>query len=138
MTVKGESTSWILDSGCNFHMCPNIDWLESLIETVGLSFVLLGNNQVCTIKGVGSVRLQLSDGSVRLILEEKRNLVSIGLLERKGYCFESFGGRMIIRKDVVVVMQGERKGSLYYMQASVINIDDKLHQIMAHEVAASY
>lgn len=51
--------------------------------------MILGNNVVCHVKGIGSVRLKMKDGSVkrihdvRYIPEVKRNLISLGSLERK-------------------------------------------------------
>ena len=47
---KQISDSWIMDSGCSFHICSHKDWFEDLTDADGT--VLLGNNQVCTIKGL--------------------------------------------------------------------------------------
>nr|GEZ93609.1 zinc finger, CCHC-type [Tanacetum cinerariifolium] len=50
----------------------------------------LGDNRECKIKGIGMVRVQLKDRSsfvlhnVRYILELKRNLISLGTLEKRG------------------------------------------------------
>ena len=42
---------WIMDSGCSFHMCPNIEWFQnfSFKET---STVFMENNYSCSIKGI--------------------------------------------------------------------------------------
>ena len=82
VTEKAERGSWIMDSGCSFHMYPNREWFQDLTKTDGT--VLLGNNKSCNIRGVGNVFLRLQDGSVkmlldvRFILEVKRNLISLG------------------------------------------------------------
>ena len=52
-----DSGCWIMDSGCSFHMSPNLEWFDSIVETTGS--VVLGNNQVCSIRGIGSVRLKV-------------------------------------------------------------------------------
>ena len=59
---------------------------------------------------------------VRCILEVRMNLISLGSLEQKGCSFSSFGGRMLIKKWESVVMTAERRGSLYYLNASVVKI----------------
>ena len=70
---KKENGSWIMDSGCSFHMSYNLSWFEDLKEISGS--VMLGNNQICSVKGVGSIRLKVENGcsillkSVRYIPE---------------------------------------------------------------------
>lgn len=32
MEVK-DGVSWIMDSGCSFHICPNISWFEEIQES---------------------------------------------------------------------------------------------------------
>lgn len=86
---------WILDTGCTFHMCPTKSWFEDLQEQ-DLGSVILGNNEVCPVKGIGSIRLKTDDGDVRLLTEVryipsiKRNLISLGLLEKKRFQFQFF------------------------------------------------
>lgn len=52
---------------------------------------------------------------VRYIPEVKRNLISLGMLESKGYSFNSEAGCMSINQGQRVVMKAMRKGSLYYL-----------------------
>lgn len=124
---NGLSGVWIMDSGCSFHMCPHKSWFHDMQESSGS--VLLGNNYVCKVKGIGSVKMRMHDGSikmlseVRYIPEVKRNLVSLGLLEVKGFTFISFGGRMEVRKGQHTVMVAERRNSLYYLLAEVVTGD---------------
>ena len=79
----------------------------------------LGNNQVCNVKGIGSIRLRMQDQSVRLLTDVgyipkvKRNLVSLGSLEANGCSFFSSGGKMLVKKGKNVVMTADRRGSLY-------------------------
>lgn len=119
-----EGSSWILDSGCSFHICSNIHWFHSISETAGS--VVLGNNQICKIDGVGSIKLRLTDNSikvlteVRYIPEVKRNLISLGALEKKGYSFCSSGGIMTVGMRGKMVLKAEMRGSLYYLEATVI------------------
>jgi hypothetical protein len=49
------------------------------------------NDQACEIEGVGSIRIQLFDGvvrtltNVRFILNMRKNLISLGILDAKGH-----------------------------------------------------
>lgn len=53
--------------------------------------MLLGDNKACKILGTGSIPLQRSSGQktsiseVMYFPELKRNLISIGMLDRQGY-----------------------------------------------------
>ena len=69
-------------------MTPYKYLFEKLYDQDGGS-VLLGNNKACKIAGVGSVRFKLHDESIRLLTEVryvpdlKRNLISLGELDKK-------------------------------------------------------
>lgn len=65
MSENVEELPWIMDSGCSFHMCPFRSWFNEIKDTAGS--VLLGNNQICRIRGVGDIRLRLHDGTIRLL-----------------------------------------------------------------------
>lgn len=113
-------------------MCPHAHWFEEISESTG--YVVLGNNQICRIKEIGSVRLKMDDDSVKIIIEVryipdvKRNLISLGSIERKGFTFESGRGEMLIKKDGNVLLKGVRRGALYYLDATVIRSgNDEVH-----------
>ena len=61
----------------------------NLDESVGS--VLMGNDEACEIFGMGKIKLKLHDGivlnltEVRYILDLKKNLISFGFLESKGF-----------------------------------------------------
>ncbi|XP_041999943.1 uncharacterized protein LOC121749440 [Salvia splendens] len=89
---KIDKDSWIMDSGCSFHMCPNLDWFQDLVECGGS--VLLGNDNTCSIKGIGGIKLRMNDGPVRILSD--------------------------VCKGQEVKMVAKRAGSLYYLLATVI------------------
>lgn len=43
---------WILDSACFFHMTTHRDWFDTY-KLINCSFVLMGNNAICKIIGIG-------------------------------------------------------------------------------------
>ncbi|GJX46764.1 retrotransposon protein, putative, ty1-copia subclass [Tanacetum coccineum] len=100
MAVSEERfLEWIMDSGGSFHMTPRRDFLFDFKEFNG-GTVLLGDNRACAIMGIGKVRVQMKDGSsfvlenVRYIPELKRNLISLGTLDREGYTVKLQNGRV--------------------------------------------
>ena len=127
LNVQGVNTieeSWIMDSGCTFHICSHKSWFQNLEISQGS--VILGNDQTCEVKGVGSIKLKVMDGSIKVLTEVryipqiKRNLISLGLLESKGYNFSSESGILKVTKDSRVIMEAKRRNSLYYLQAETV------------------
>ncbi|GJR58944.1 retrovirus-related pol polyprotein from transposon TNT 1-94 [Tanacetum coccineum] len=108
-----------MDSGGSFHMTPRRDFLFDFKEFNG-GTVLLGNNRACAIMGIGKVRVQMKDGSsfvlenVRYIPELKRNLISLGTLDREGYTVKLQNGRVKVIKGSLMVLSGTMKGNCVY------------------------
>ncbi|KAH9698599.1 hypothetical protein KPL71_024065 [Citrus sinensis] len=77
---------WILDSGCTFHMCPFKTYFSDYHDLDG-GKVMMGNNAVCKVIGMGNVSLRLHDGTiwelreVRYVPNLKRNLISRGITD---------------------------------------------------------
>ena len=82
--------SWILDSGCSYHTCPNRDWFVDC-QFIDEGFVFLENNMSCKVIGVGTVRIKMFNGivrtftNVRHVPNLKKSLVSLGILDSQGY-----------------------------------------------------
>ncbi|GJR59823.1 retrotransposon protein, putative, ty1-copia subclass [Tanacetum coccineum] len=70
--------------------------------------------------GIGKVRVQMKDGSsfvlenVRYIPELKRNLISLGTLDREGYTVKLQNGRVKVIKGSLMVLSGTMKGNCVY------------------------
>ncbi|GJW02661.1 retrotransposon protein, putative, ty1-copia subclass [Tanacetum coccineum] len=110
---------WILHSGCSYYMTPRLDILFDFIECDG-GRVQLGDNRECKIKGIGKMRVQLKDGSsfvlhnVRYIPELKRNLISLGTLEKEGYTVKMQSGKvkvslmLVLKKKTILCRFGTK------------------------------
>ena len=57
---------------------------------------------------------------VRYILDLKKNLISLGTLDAKGYKVTLEGGILKVVKGALVAMKGTRRGNLYYLDGSTI------------------
>ena len=127
--VVSPSTSlqdeWILDSGCTHHMCPIRDWFLDLEELDG-GVVYMGNDNLCKIAGMGSIKLQNHDGSTRVLKEVryvpklKKNLISLGALESKDLAIKMRDGVLKVASGALVMLKGVRKNNLYHYQGSIV------------------
>ena len=81
--------------------------------------MLLGNNHLCKIIGISSVRIKTHDDVVRTLISVRhvpdmsKNLISLSILEISRYSFISGDGILDIIMNAVVVMQARRIGGLY-------------------------
>nr|GEW22315.1 hypothetical protein [Tanacetum cinerariifolium] len=115
----GQGSEWIMDSDGSFYMTPRRDFLFDFKEFNG-GTVLLGDNRACAIMGIGKVIVQMKDGScfvlenVSYILDLKRNLISLGTLDREGYTVKLQNGRVKVIKGSLMVLSGTMKGNFVY------------------------
>ncbi|KAL8530274.1 hypothetical protein ACS0TY_007344 [Phlomoides rotata] len=127
LTISADrlDDEWVLDSCCTFHMCPNECWFKNLEKLDGES-VLLGNDNSCKVKGIGSIRIKMFDGAdrilskVRFIPDLKRNLISLGSLTATGCVFETGGDSITVLKGGRILMKGERLNGLYILDGKTV------------------
>nr|GEZ01906.1 retrovirus-related Pol polyprotein from transposon TNT 1-94 [Tanacetum cinerariifolium] len=87
----------------------------------------LGDNRECKIRGIGKVRIQLRDGSsfvlnnVRYIPELKKNLISLGTLEKEGFTIKLQSGKVkVINGSKVVLSRIRRDNCVYSLDGHAI------------------
>ena len=134
-----SSSTWILDSGCCYHMCPHKEWFSNFREIEG-PIVYTATDSPCSIKGIGSIHLKDRDGTIRILSDVRyvpnltRNLISTGILATQGFHITQVNGVMKITSGARVVMKAvQRSNNLYYYQcgivtgvaATVASVDDK-------------
>ena len=75
--------------------------------------------------GIGVVTLKLVDGvtrrlqGVRHVSELRRNLISLGMLDKQGFVCRAEGGSLKITKGFIVFMRGKLKNGLYLLAGNV-------------------
>lgn len=73
--------SWILDSACSYHIFPNREWFDPY-KSVDCGNVLMGNDVLCKVIGIGTIKIRMFDGimrtlgDVRHVPELRKNLIS--------------------------------------------------------------
>uniref|UniRef100_A0A2N9GFK1 CCHC-type domain-containing protein n=1 Tax=Fagus sylvatica TaxID=28930 RepID=A0A2N9GFK1_FAGSY len=118
-STDGLNNSWLLDSACSFHVTPHRNWFDTY-RSINCGSVRMGNDATCTIIGMGTIKIKMSDGVVRTleevrhIPEIRKNLISLGTLDSKGYSYKSENGIMKVSKGAMVVMTGQKISSNVY------------------------
>ena len=121
---------WILDSGCSFHMSPNRSWFTNFNEHES-GTVYMGNNNTCTVQGIGDIKLKLHDGKIRLLTNVryvpglKRNLISLGTLDEIGFSYLAKNGCLHVTKNDCIVLSGIKKNGLYVLEGVYYAADDR-------------
>ena len=116
--------SWILDSGCSYHMSPNRAWFRSYKAIDGM--VLLGNGVSCKVMGIGTIMVKMFDGvirklrNVRHVPDLKMNLISLGTLDSRGYNCTIGNGELLVTRGDLIVLKGKKVGTLYELLGSTV------------------
>ncbi|GJV18246.1 transposable element [Tanacetum coccineum] len=123
---KGTPLVWIMDFACSFNMSPNRDWFMTYEEFDG-GHVFMGNDSPCKVVGIGTIRINMHDGVVRTLTDVrhvpdiKKNLISLGVLDSKGFKYTSENGVLRVSKGALVMMKATKgTSSLYTLQGETI------------------
>ena len=77
------------------------------------------------IFGIGSIKVKMHDGIVRILIEVRHvpklrmNLIYMGVLDSVGYKFVVQGGFMKVSKGILVVLKVKRIINLYKIDKSI-------------------
>ncbi|KAJ4702606.1 Retrovirus-related Pol polyprotein from transposon TNT 1-94 [Melia azedarach] len=117
---------WILDSGASYHICPRREWFTTY-EQVDGGNISMANSSVCKAVGIGSIKIRTHDGKfcilndVRHVPLMTKNLISLSMLDNKGFSFQGEGGVLHVCKGSNVVLKGVKRDTLYFLQGSMLS-----------------
>ncbi|KAH9786526.1 hypothetical protein KPL71_010287 [Citrus sinensis] len=120
-----QEGKWVLDLGCSFHMYPFKHHFFEYQEYDG-GRVMMGNNAICRVIGIGVIKLKLHDNSilelkqVRHVPDLKRNLISLGMLDQIGCVVKVQQGIMSVVKGSLVLLKGIKKNGLYVLEGTTV------------------
>ncbi|KAK9140786.1 hypothetical protein Scep_010467 [Stephania cephalantha] len=106
-------------------MCPNRDWFFSFQALDG-GTVYMGNDHAFKTKGISTIKLKVHDGTVRELTDVrympdlKKNLISVGALESKGFKIIIEAGVMKVVLGALVVLKGIRLNNLYFLKRNTV------------------
>ena len=86
----------------------------------------MGNDAVCKTVDIGNICMRMFDGHVRTLTnvyhipDLRKNLLSLGALEARGYKFSGADGGIKVTKGSMMILKGERTTILYKLTRSII------------------
>ena len=119
--------NWIIDSGASFHVTPHKDWFSTYAKMHGT--VKVGDAYELEISGIGDIKLVLHNGTqfmlqnVRHVPQLAKSLISVGQLDDLGYSTHFGNGTWLIKKGNLVILRGQKNGTLYSMHVSHVHED---------------
>ena len=84
------------------------------------------NDATCQMIGIGTVRIKMFDGvvrdltDVRYVPQMKKNIISVGAVESKGFKMTLENGILKVTKGFLVVMKEIKDRNLYYLKGSTV------------------
>jgi len=101
--VIDDGLCLVLDSGASFHMTGDKNLFSALEEKFLKMRIEMGDDERYSVSGVGTVAFQREHGApitltdVKYVPGLKKNLVSVAMLEDKGYDFFFSKGKAFLR-----------------------------------------
>ena len=93
---------WLIDNGASRNFTRYKEAISNLMEKKTNSEIILGDNSTYPMKGIGTVTLHLNQGQtlhlqeVLYVPDLKKNLVSISVMEDKGFKVAFIDGKVHI------------------------------------------
>src|ERR1700733_13709640 len=102
-------------------MCIHKYWFKTY-RSIDDGVVYMGNDVTCNIVGIGSIQLQIFDGTTKILTDVRhvpdlrKKLISLGALDTDGYKTVIQGGVMKIYKGILLVMKAKKVGNLFQLE----------------------
>ncbi|KAH9650921.1 hypothetical protein KPL70_026553 [Citrus sinensis] len=110
----------VTNSGATWHMTSRREWFHTYEPILGGS-VYMGNDHALEITGIGTIKIKMFDGTIRIIGEVrhvnglKKNILSLGQMDSHGYETHVENGIMKIVKGALVLMKAGKIGANLFM-----------------------
>jgi hypothetical protein len=112
---------WLLDSDASNHMCLHRHWFVTY-QSIDDGIIYMGNDISCKVVGIGSIQIKMFDGTVKIltdvrhVLELRKNLISLGVLDTRGYKSIVQGGFMKVYKGILLVIKVKKVGNQFMLE----------------------
>ena len=124
MVSSALGSGWYFDSGASFHMTGDVNLFSDLVEKCLQMHVELGDGGRYNATGIGTITFQRESGKLILlqdvvhVLGLKKNLISVAMLEDKGYEVVFSEGKVFLRHKATgqVKKVGIRAKNLYRLE----------------------
>ncbi|GKD06161.1 hypothetical protein Tco_1181135 [Tanacetum coccineum] len=110
-----------MDSRGSYHITYMRDYFVNFKEYDGDN-ILLGDGRECRVRGTGKVQVQMRDGYMfvldqsipQYVPELRRNLISLGTLEKDGFTVKMQSSKIKVKKGSLMVLSGTRRSNCVY------------------------
>ena len=131
MVSSALGSGWYFDSGASFHMKRVVNLFSDLVEKDLHLHVDLGDNGRYNVTGIGTITFQRESGKLILLQDVvhvpglKKNLISVAMLEDKGYDVVFSEGKVFLRYKAIgkVKKVGIRAKNLYRLEVDGISME---------------
>ena len=106
-------------------MTPKKDWFDTYKPYNG-GMVPMGNDATCPVIGIGTMKIKMFDGVVRVLSIVRhvpglrKILISLGVMDDLGYSYSLKGGIIKITKGALTVMKGQKVSTLYKLIGNTV------------------
>ena len=106
-------------------MTPKKDWFDTY-KPCNSGMVQMSNDATCPFIGIGTMKIKMFDGVVRVLSNVKyvpdlrKNLILLGVLDDLSYSYSSNGEIMKITKGALMVMKGQKVSTLYKLIGNTV------------------
>ncbi|OMO73383.1 Integrase, catalytic core [Corchorus capsularis] len=116
VSTAGSANTWVVDTGASYHMTFSRNLFTTFKEWNGS--VMLGDETTLSVKGSGSVQIKTHDGTIRtfdawLVPELRKNLISLGTLDKQGYKYSGENGQIKVSKGSMTILKGKLQHGIY-------------------------
>ncbi|KAA0067462.1 Retrovirus-related Pol polyprotein from transposon TNT 1-94 [Cucumis melo var. makuwa] len=121
--IDGYNLAQITDG---YDLVETTDWYES-VEKSDEGKVLLGDNGTCDAKETSSIEIATHDRMIRMltnvsyVVELKRNIISLGELDRSGCTIKFENGVMKVTKCSLVKLRETLRHGLYVLEGTTVS-----------------
>ncbi|EOY07366.1 Adenine nucleotide alpha hydrolases-like superfamily protein [Theobroma cacao] len=115
------NSDWYLDFASATHICYQKNCFDLLQEGV-TGNLTLGNKSIVKVMGLVVVKIKMFDGVVRslggvaYVPKMHKNLISLSLLDSKGYGYSACDGVVKVTQGDMVLMRGNLHNGLYHLE----------------------
>ena len=123
VSISNSLDTWMMDTGASYHMTFNKHRFHSFKEWH--STMMLGDDERLPIMVSGSLQIKMYDGIVRTfdawyVLGVRKNLVSLGALDKQGYKFAGGDGQIKVMKSSMIVIKDKLQHGFYTLLGNTI------------------
>ncbi|PHU20670.1 Serine carboxypeptidase-like 17 [Capsicum chinense] len=110
--LAGNPREWWMDSGSTRHVCANKELFSSFALAQVEEIIYMASSATAKVEGTGKICLKMTSrkvltlNNVLYVLDLRRNLISVSLLDKNGFKFVTVSGKIVISKGEMYVGKG--------------------------------